>query len=336
MYMLNEEGISVRMISYGEAIREALIEEMAGDERVFLLGEDIALYGGAFGVTRGLLQQFGPKRVRNTPISEAAIAGAAVGAAVTGLRPVAEIMYIDFIGLAMDQIVNQGAKMRYMFGGKTSVPMVLRTTVGAGKCSAAHHSQSLEAWFFHIPGLKVVMPSTPYDAKGLLKTAIRDDNPVIFLEHKMLYNTKGEVPEDDYSVPFGVADIKRKGTDVTIIATSKMVYEAVEAARILSEREGIEAEVIDPRTLVPLDSETIVKSVMKTGRAVIVHEACQRGGIGGELAALIADSPAFDYLDAPIKRVAGENVPIPFSPPLEEYVIPDKDKIIQAVKEVLR
>lgn len=324
----------MRNLTYSEAIREALREEMQRDDKVFLLGEDIALYGGAFGVTRGLLDEFGPKRVRNTPISEAAIAGAAVGAAVTGLRPVAEIMYIDFIGISMDQLVNQGAKLRYMFGGKAKVPMVLRATVGAGKCSAAQHSQSLESWFVHIPGLKVVMPSTPYDAKGLLKTAIRDDNPVIFLEHKMLYNEKGEVPEGDYTIPFEEADIKRQGKDVTIVATSKMVMASLNAAEKLAE-EGIDVEVIDPRTLVPLDKDTIIKSVVKTGRLVIVHEACERGGFGGEIAAVISDSEAFYYLNAPIKRVAGENVPIPFSPTLEETVIPNEDKIISAVKSII-
>ncbi len=319
--------------TYAQALSEALKEEMRRDKTIFLLGEDIGLQGGAFGVTRGLLKEFGPERVRNTPISESLIAGAAVGAALDGYRPVAEIMYIDFSTLAMDQIVNQAAKMRYMTGGKVKVPLVIRTQGGGGRGSAAQHSQSLEAWFAHIPGLKVVMPSTPYDAKGLLKTAIRDDNPVIFIEHKLLYPLKGVVPDSGYSIPLGKAEAKREGKDVTIIATSLMVHKALSAAKNLKE-EGIEAEVIDPRSLVPLDKETIVNSVKKTGKAVVVHEACKRCGIGAEIASLIMEE-AFDFLDGPIVRVAGANVPIPYNMTLEKLARPDVKDIISTVKKML-
>jgi len=320
---------------YSQAINMALREEMRRDPMVLLLGEDIAEHGGAFGVTRGLWKEFGKERVINTPISEAAIVGAAVGAALAGCRPVAEIMYMDFITLAMDQIVNQAAKMRYMFGGKARLPLVVRTPAGAGRGNAAQHMQSLEAWFVHVPGLKVVMPATPYDAKGLLKTAVRDDNPVIFIEHKLLYATRGEVPEEEYTIPFGQADIKRIGRDVTIVATSRMVLFALAAAATLATEEGIEAEVIDPRTLVPLDIETIINSVKKTNRAVVVYEACERGGIGAEIAAEIQEK-AFDYLDAPILRVANPNVPIPFARNLEALAIPDEDRIITAVRKLVK
>ncbi len=326
-------GLKMRKINYREALNEALREEMLRDESVFIMGEDVGVYGGAYGVTRGLYDEFGPERVRDTPISEAAIAGSAAGAAMTGMRPVAEIMYIDFITLAMDQIVNIAAKNRYMFGGKSIVPVVYRTQGGAGRGIAAHHSGSLEAWFIHSPGILVVMPSTPFDAKGLLKTCIRDNNPIVFIEHKMLYNVEGEVPEAEYTVPLGVADIKRTGTDVTIIAYSRMVHTALEAAEELS-KEGIEAEVVDPRTLKPLDVDTIIKSIKKTHRAVVVHEACKTCGFGAEIASLIMEE-AFDYLDAPVIRVAGADVPIPMSPVLEAAVVPSKEKIIDAVKKIV-
>ncbi|PWB66989.1 MAG: alpha-ketoacid dehydrogenase subunit beta [Deltaproteobacteria bacterium] len=324
----------MRDLTLSQAINEALAEELERDPRVFLIGEDIGLHGGAFGVTKGLFSRFGPDRVRNTPISEAAIAGAAVGSALVGARPVAELMYIDFITIAMDQIVNQGAKVKYMFGGKARVPMVLRAPFGAGRANAAQHSQSLEAWLCHVPGLKVVMPSTPADAKGLLKSAIRDDNLVVFLENKHLYFQKGPVPEGEYAVPLGVADIKRPGRDVTVVATARQVHAAISAAEALA-KEGIEVEVLDPRTLWPLDTETIIASVKKTGRLVTVHEAVKRFGFGAEVAAIIAESEAFDYLDAPIRRVAGAEVPVPFSKSLEDLFLPDEHKIIDACKAVL-
>lgn len=323
-----------RELTYLEAIRECMSQEMRVNEDVFIMGEDIGLYGGAFGVTRGMIEEFGKERVRNTPISEAAIAGAAVGAAMTGMRPIVELQFSDFITIATDQIVNQAAKNRYMFGGKGKVPLVLRTPSGSGTGAAAQHSQSLEAWMAHIPGLKVIQPSTAYDAKGLLKAAIDDDNPVIFYEHKLLYRTKGHVPEESYSLPIGKADIKRAGTDVTIVATAIMVHKALQAADQL-EKEGISVEIIDPRTLVPLDIETIVESVKKTGRVVVVHEAVKRGGYGGEIASLIAESEAFDYLDAPIKRLGGKSVPIPYNPVLEKAAIPQEQDIIQAVRETI-
>lgn len=324
----------MREITYAEAIREALREEMKQNDKVFILGEDVGRFGGCFGVTKGLWEEFGDERVRDTPISETAIIGSAVGAAATGMRPVAEIMFCDFMGVAMDEITNQAAKMRYMFGGKVSIPMVVRTPVGGGLCAAAQHSQSLEAWFTHLPGLKVVMPSTPYDAKGLFKASIRDDNPVIFLEHKMLYGVKGPVPEEDYIVPLGVADVKREGKDLTIIATSLMVHKALEAASLL-EKEGISVEVVDPRTLYPLDEETILSSVKKTHKALVVHEAVERNGFGGEIVSIIMEK-AFEYLDAPVKRVCGKNVPIPFSPPLERFVIPQVEDIVNAAKTILK
>ncbi|MEM2111925.1 MAG: pyruvate dehydrogenase complex E1 component subunit beta [Candidatus Bathyarchaeia archaeon] len=325
--------LKMRKITYRQALNEALREEMLRDKRVFLMGEDIALYGGAYGVTKGLYEEFGHERVRDTPISEAAIAGAAAGAAMTGMRPVAEIMYIDFSTIATDQIINIAAKNRYMFGGKSIVPVVYRTQGGVGENRSAHHSQSLEAWYFHVPGLFVVMPSTPFDAKGLLKTCIRDNNPVMFIEHKMLYATEGEVPEVEYTVPLGVADVKREGSDVTIVAYSRMVLRALDAAEDLA-KEGISTEVIDPRTLKPLDIDTIINSVKKTNRAVIVYEGYRTGGVGAEIAAQIMEK-AFDYLDAPIMRVAGEDVPIPMSPVLEEAAVPNKRKIVEAVKKIL-
>jgi pyruvate dehydrogenase E1 component beta subunit len=307
---------------------------MHRDRSVFLLGEDIGRYwGGAFKVTDGLAQEFGDERVRDTPISESAIVGAAVGAAITGMRPVAEIMFGDLTALAMDQIANQAAKIRYMFGGQAKCPIVVRTPFGAGVNIASHHSQSLEAWFMHVPGMYVAVPSTPYDAKGLLKTAIRGENPVFFCEHKLLYPVQGDVPENEYLIPFGVADVKREGSDVTVVATSYMVHKALKAAESL-EKDGVSVEVVDPRTLTPLDRETISNSVKKTGKIVIVSEDCKTAGVSAEIAATIAEE-ALDYLDAPIKRVTAPDTPIPFSPPLEQFVIPNEQSIIRAVKEVV-
>lgn len=325
----------MREITYVEAIRESMCQEMRSNEDVFMLGEDIGVYGGAFGVTRGMIEEFGPERVRNTPISEDAISGCAVGAALMGMRPILELQFSDFITCAMDNIVNQAAKLRYMFGGKGKVPMVVRTPGGSGAGFAAQHSQSLEAWMTHIPGLKVIQPSTPYDAKGLLKAAMDDDNPVIFYEHKLLYGVKGHVPEELYSIPLGKADIKRNGTDVTVVATSIMVHRALEAASHL-EKEGVSVEVIDPRTLVPLDEETIIESVKKTGRVVVVYEAVKRGGYGAEIASMIAESEAFDYLDAPIQRLGGLPVPVPYNPILEKKVVPQVEDILKAVKATLQ
>jgi pyruvate/2-oxoglutarate/acetoin dehydrogenase E1 component len=319
-------------ITYREAVRQALREELQYDERVFMLGEDIAEFGGTFKVSVGLLEEFGPKRIRNTPISESAILGAAVGAAATGLRPIAEIMYSDFFAVAMDQVINQAAKMRYMFGGKLSLPLTIRTTMGGRRSAAAQHSQCLEAWFMHIPGLKIALPSNPYDAKGLLKTAIRDPNPTIIFENKMLYNEKGEVPKDPYFVPWGKANIVREGTDVTVIALSDMVDFSLKAAQHLA-GEGISLEVIDPRTLAPLDIDTIVTSVEKTGRLVVAHEACVTGGVGAEITAQVAYR-AFDYLAAPIERVGAKDSPIPFSPILEREILPNDVSIIDAVHRV--
>ena len=324
----------MRRITYRDALREALREEMLRDKTVFLLGEDVGRYWkGAFKVTKGLAEEFGDERVRDTPISESAIIGVAAGAAITGMRPIAEIMFGDLSALAMDQIANQVAKMRYMFGGQAKVPVVIRMPFGAGVNIAAHHSQSLEAWFMHVPGLKIAMPSTPYDAKGLLKTAIRDDDPVMFFEHKLLYPVEGEVPEEKYTIPLGVADIKREGKDVTIVATLYMVHKALSAAEMLS-KEGIDVEVVDPRTLVPLDKQAIVDSVKKTGRIAIVTEDCKTAGVSAEIAAVVAEE-ALDYLDAPIKRVAEPDTPIPFSPPLEQFVIPNEKSIVKAVKEIV-
>ena len=323
----------MRQISYAEAITEALREEMKRDAKVFLMGEDIGLYGGSYGATRGLFAEFGEWRVIDTPISEAAIGGAAVGAAMAGMRPVAEIMYVDFTPLAMDQVANQGAKNRYMFGGKTSVPMVMRTEGGAGRAIAAHHSQSLEVLWTHFPGIYVVMPSTPYDVKGLLKTAIRDDNPVMFIEHKMLYKEKGPVPEGDYLIPFGVADIKHPGKDISLVTYSHMVNRALEAAKIL-ELEGIDVEVIDLRTLKPLDTPTIINSIKKTGRFVGVTEAYENSSFINEIMAQVNDL-AFDYLDAPMVRVAAANVPVPRAEVLEDLAIPNVQRIVAACRKVV-
>ena len=323
----------LRTISYSQALVEAMREEMLRDERVFVMGEDVGLYGGAYGATRGLWQEFGEWRVIDTPISEATVGGAAVGAAMAGMRPVAEIMYVDFTPLAMDQIANQGAKNRYMFGGKTSVPMVIRTEGGAGRAIAAHHSQSLESLWTHFPGIYVVMPATPYDAKGLLKAAIRDDNPVMFIEHKMLYKEKGPVPEEEYIIPLGVADVKREGKDVTLVTYSRMVYRALEAAEILA-KEGIDVEVVDLRTLKPLDIDTIVASVKKTGRLVGVTEAYENTSFINEVMAQVNEH-AFDWLDAPMVRVASANVPVPRAEVLEDLAIPNVNRIIAACRKVV-
>ena len=323
----------MRELSYLEAIREALQQEMRRDPRVFVIGEDVGVYGGAFGVTRGLVEEFGEQRIIDTPISELGIAGAITGAALTGMRPVGEIMFMDFTTLAIEQLVNQAAKIRFMFGGTATVPFVLRCPAGSGTGAAAQHSQSLENWFVHVPGLKVVMPSTPYDAKGLLLAAIRDDNPVIFVEQKLLYKTRGPVPEEDYTVPLGKADIKRAGSDLTIVATGVMVARALEAAEQLA-RQGIEVEVVDPRTLKPLDAAPIIQSVSKTGRVLIVHEAARTGGYGGELAAIIAESEAFDYLDAPIVRLAGRDMPIPYNRTLEYHTVPQVENIVEAARQL--
>jgi len=322
-----------REITYLEAVREAMVQEMRQDEHVFLLGEDIGIYGGAFGVSKGMLEEFGPDRVLETPISEAGIAGAATGAALMGMRPIMEIMFMDFVTLSLDQLVYQAAKMRFMFGGMASIPLVCRAPAGSGTGAAAQHSQSLEAWLVHAPGIKVVAPSNAHDAKGLLITSIRDNNPVFFMEHKLLYRTQAHVPEETYSIPFGKAEVKREGSDLTIIAYSIMVPRSLEVAEKLAS-EGIECEVIDPRTLKPLDEETIISSVSKTGRVLIVHEAPITGGFGAELAALIAGSEAFDYLDAPIRRVAGRNIPIPYNRILEQATVPQVEDIESAARSL--
>jgi len=322
-----------RTITYRDAVREALREELARDESVFLIGEDIEdPFGGTYKATQGLTEEFGRVRVRNTPVSEIAVVGVALGAAMTGMRPVAELMYVDFAGCAMDQIMNQVAKIRYMSGGQIEAPLVIRTQQGTGRSSAAQHAQSLEAIFAHIPGLKVAMPVTPYDVKGMLKAAIRDPDPVIFLEHKLLYNTTGDVPEEDYTIPFGVADIKRKGDDVTILATSRMVLYALEAAEILA-KEGISAEVLDPRSIVPLDEEAIFNSLRKTHRLMVVHEAVERNGWGAEICALVMEK-CFDELDAPVKRIAAKNTPTPFAPELEIFVVPGVDDIVAGARHL--
>jgi len=320
-------------MTYAEAIRSALVEEMQRDERVILLGEDIAFYGGAFRVTRGLAHEFGTRRVINTPISENSFVGVAVGAALTGLRPVVEIMFMDFITLAMDQIVNHAAKLHYIYGGQARVPMVVRAPAGAGRGYGASHSQSLEAWFVHTPGLKVAAPATPRDAHGLLKAAIRDDNPVVFVESKLLYGVKGDVPDPEEVIPLGRAAVLREGGDVTLIAYSRMTALALEAAATL-EQGGIQCEVLDLRTLAPLDVEALAASVAKTHRAVIIEEDTRRGGVGAEVAAVLADQ-AFRQLDSPIRRVACEDVPIPCSPTLEQAVLPSVEKIIAAVESLI-
>jgi acetoin:2,6-dichlorophenolindophenol oxidoreductase subunit beta len=325
-----ETMTQTREITMGEAVREALAEEMRRDARVFILGEDVAEAGTAFKVLNGLVDEFGPERVLDTPISEAGFTGIAVGAAMTGMRPVVDIMFGDFIGLTMDQMVNQAAKVHYMSGGKWKVPMVMRTTMGATRRSAAQHSQSLHAWFCHIPGLKVVLPSTPYDAKGLLKSAIRDENPVVFFEDKMMFRLKGPVPAEDYTVPLGVADIKREGSDITIVATSSMVQVALGAAKLLEEYD-LSAEVIDPRTLWPLDEKTLIDSARKTSRVIVVDEGYGRYGAAAEIASVIAEGAFFD-LEAPVKRMSAMHVPIPFSPPLEDATVPTEKSVFEAAR----
>lgn len=325
----------LRELTYAEALREGLRQLMAEDERVFLIGEDIGVYGGAFGVTAGLIDQFGAERVIDTPISEAGIAGACIGAALTGMRPIGEIQFMDFVTLSMEQLVLQAAKVRFMFGGKASVPMLLRMPGGSGTGAAAQHSESLENWFVHVPGLKVVMPSTPYDAKGLLRAAVADNNPVIFVEHKLLYKTKGHVPEEAYSVPLSQTQIVRDGTHLTVVATSIMVSRALQAAEALAE-EGIQLEVIDPRTLKPLDDAPIIESVKKTGRALVVHEAVEMGGFGGEVVARIAASEAFDYLEAPIRRLAGLDIPIPYNRELEYHTVPQVESIVREARKLVK
>lgn len=322
-----------REITYAQALNEALRESMEKDENIVLFGEDIGHYGGVFKVTKGLYEQFGKERVIDTPISESGFTGISIGAAMTGLRPIIEIMWIDFSLVAVDQILNQAAKMSYMSGGQTKVPLVIRTQGGGGRGNAAQHSQSLEGLFASIPGLKVVCPSTPYDAKGLLKAAIAEPSPVIFVEHKLLYNTKGIVPEDDYVIPLGVADVKREGNDATIVALSRMVLYSLEAAKEL-EKEGIDVEVIDLRSLVPLDIETVLRSVRKTNRLVVVHEAHRTYGWGAEIATRVQEE-AFDELDAPVLRVAAEDVPIPYNMDLEREMLPQVRDIIEAVKKSL-
>lgn len=326
----NGNNANGRMLTFSEAIREAISEEMRRDARVFIIGEDVAEAGTVFKVLTGMVDEFGTQRIIDSPISEAGIAGLGVGAAITGMRPIVDIMFGDFITLTMDQLVNQAAKTHYMSGGKLKVPMVLRTTLGATRRSAAQHSQSLHVWLSHVPGLKVVLPSTPYDAKGLWKTAIRDDNPVVIFEDKMMYTTKGPVPEGDYTIPFGVADIKRVGEDVTLVATSSMVYVALEAAEKLATL-GISAEVVDPRTTVPLDKQALVDSAKKTSRAIVIDEGYEQYGVTAEIASIIADG-AFYYLDAPVKRMGAMNVPIPFSPVLEDQTVPTADRVVELAK----
>ncbi len=320
-------------ITFSQAIKDAMCTKMRQDKNVLLFGEDVGPFGGCFGVSQGMHDEFGEMRVRDTPISEGAILGCAIGSAATGLRPIAELMFMDFMTVGMDMLVNQAAKLRYMFGGKINLPMVVRVPCGAGFQGAAHHSQCLEAWITHVPGLKVVYPTTAADAYGLMLTSIDDNNPVIFIEHKGLYPKKGEVDESSAPIPLGVADVKKEGKDVTIVATGKMVDEALSAAQKLS-GEGIDAEVIDPRTLFPFDKDTIFNSVKKTNRAVVVTEETKRGGFGGEISALISEE-IFDYLDAPVVRIGNYNVPIPFSPKLESYILPNADKIVAAVKKTL-
>jgi acetoin:2,6-dichlorophenolindophenol oxidoreductase subunit beta len=326
--------VAVRELTMAEAVREALSEEMRRDPSVFIMGEDVAEAGTPFKVLSGMVEEFGKSRVIDTPISEPGFTGIGVGAAMTGLRPVVDIMFGDFLTLVMDQLVNQAAKVHYMSGGAWKVPMVLRTTLGASRRSAAQHSQSLQAWLSHVPGLKVVLPSTPYDAKGLLKTAIRDDNPVIFFEDKMMFRLKGPVPVEDYTIPFGVADVKREGEDITIVATSSMVQVALGAATLLEEI-GISAEVVDPRTTWPLDEKTLIESAKKTSRAIVVDEGYERYGVTAEIASVIATGAFYD-LDAPVKRIGAMHVPIPFSPPLEDATIPTEKSVFEAARAMCK
>jgi acetoin:2,6-dichlorophenolindophenol oxidoreductase subunit beta len=331
---LPEQEVAERRLTMAEAVREALAQEMRRDPRVFIIGEDVAEAGTPFKVLSGLAAEFGADRVMDTPISEPGFTGIGLGAAMTGMRPVVDIMFGDFLFLALDQIANQAAKVHYMSGGKLSAPLVIRTTLGATRRSAAQHSQSLHALVSHIPGLKVALPSTPYDAKGLMKTAIRDDNPVVIFEDKMMYAIKGAVPEDDYTIPFGQADIKRRGEDITLVATSSMVYVALAAADLL-EQDGISAEVIDPRTTVPLDAETLIRSATKTGHAIVIDEGYQSYGVTAEIASVIADG-AFYHLDAPVKRMGALDVPVPFSPALEDLTVPTAEKVAELAAKLCR
>jgi len=326
--------MATRQLFFNAALREALVEEMTADDRVIVMGEDVAVYGGVYKVSHGLLERFGPERVRDTPISEAAIVGAGVGAAIQGLRPVVEIMYADFMPIAMDQIVNQAALMYFVSGGTVHVPLVIRTQGGSGSYAGPQHSKSLESWFTHVPGLKVVAPSTPAEAKGLLRTAIRDDNPVVFCEHKLLYRTIGPVPEEECLIPLGQAKVKRAGSDVTIVAWSRMVLEALKAAEELT-MEGLEAEVVDLRSLCPLDDETVFGSVRRTHRALVVQEAWRTNGFGAEVASRVQEN-CFDELDGPVLRVAGQDAPIPFSPALEKKAAPSAADIVAAVRRMCR
>jgi pyruvate dehydrogenase E1 component beta subunit len=325
----------VSIITYKDAIRQAMVEKMREDKRVFIMGEDIGVYGGAFGVTMGMLEEFGPERIVETPMSEAAFTGVAVGAAIMDMRPVLEIMFADFLTFSAEQIINQAAKIRFMTGGQIKVPVVIRAPQGSGTGAAAQHSQNVEGWFLNVPGLKIVVPSNPYDAKGLLKSSIEDGNPVIFLEHKLLYSLKGEVPEDDYRVPIGKSNVVKEGKDVTIVATSIMVNRSLEAAKSL-ESEGISCELIDPRTIKPLDLEPIIRSVKKTHRLLVVYEGCKTGGIGGEIASRIAESEAFFYLDTPIFRLGGLDVPIPYNRNLESHAVPQVNDIIVEIKNIVK
>ncbi len=325
---------ATRELTIAQAVNEAFAEELRRDERVFVIGEDVAEAGTPFKVLSGLVEEFGPERIVDSPISEAGITGLGVGAAMTGLRPVVDIMFGDFLTLVMDQLANQAAKTHYMSGGKLSVPLVLRTTLGATRRSAAQHSQSLQAWVAHVPGLKVVLPSTPYDAKGLLKSAIRDDNPVVFIEDKLDWRITGRVPEGEYTLPLGVADVKRVGEDVTLVGTSSMVRVCLEAAELLA-ADGISAEVVDPRTLVPLDEDALVRSAEKTGRAIVVDEGHRRFGVTAELASVIAER-AFYHLDAPVRRLGALDVPVPFSPPLEDETVPTPERVAAAARELCR
>jgi pyruvate/2-oxoglutarate/acetoin dehydrogenase E1 component len=325
--------MKMREITYAEALREALREEMIRNPNVMLLGEEIGVFGGAYKITRGLLEEFGPERVRDTPISEIAIAGAAIGLALTGFKPIAEIMYMDFLPICLDQLATQAAKIHFMSGGGLKVPMVLRTQYSLGRQHGSQHSQFFPSWFFQVPGLKVVLPGTPYDAKGLLKSAIRDEDPVLFVESAVLYRTKGEVPDEEYVIPLGKAEVMRKGDDVTIVGVSRMVGEAMSAAKKLEQR-GVSAEVIDIRTLQPLDLETIVESVKRTSRLVVACDDVKSGGVGSEISAAVLES-AFDYLDAPIIRVACPEMPIPFSPTLEQMYMPSAEKIVEAAGQIL-
>ena len=334
MDKLIEEKTETRELTFAQAIREALAEEMRRDATVCIIGEDVAEAGTPFKVLSGLLEEFGRERVIDTPISEAGFTGMAVGAAMTGMRPVVDIMFGDFITLTMDQMVNQAAKVHYMSGGAWKVPMVMRTTLGATRRSAAQHSQSLHAWFCHVPGLKVVLPSTPYDAKGLLKAAVRDDNPVVFFEDKMMYKLKGTVPTEEYVLSLGVADVKRVGEDITLVATSSMVQVALGAASLLEEI-GISAEVVDPRTMWPLDEKTLIESVRKTSRAIVLDEGYERYGVTAEIASVVAAGAFYD-LDAPVKRMGAMHVPIPFSPPLEDVTVPTEERVFEAAREMVQ